>query len=109
MTRVLLRLYLRDDRPLGPGKVQLLESIHDTGSISEAARAMKMSYRAAWLLVDSLNKKVNAVLTDSKIEARLAELGTTAFVHSWTDIGKFVAEETGKWGKVVKASGAKPE
>ena len=55
MTRVLLRLYLNDDRPLGPGKVQVLESIRDSGSISEAARGMKMSYRSAWLLVDSMN------------------------------------------------------
>jgi molybdate transport system regulatory protein len=55
MTRVLLRLYLSDDRPLGPGKVQVLELIRDSGSISEAARGMNMSYRAAWLLVHSMN------------------------------------------------------
>jgi molybdate transport system regulatory protein len=55
MTRVLLRLYLNADRPLGPGKVKILESIRDRGSISEAARGMKMSYRSAWLLVDSMN------------------------------------------------------
>ena len=52
---MLLRLYLVPDRPLGPGKIQLLESIRDGGSISEAARGMKMSYRSAWLLVDSMN------------------------------------------------------
>ena len=55
MARVLLRLYLSSDRPLGPGKVRILESIRDGGSISEAARGMKMSYRSAWLLVDSMN------------------------------------------------------
>ena len=55
MTRVLLRLYLTPDRPLGPGKVTVLESIRDGGSISEAARIMKMSYRSAWVLVDSMN------------------------------------------------------
>jgi molybdate transport system regulatory protein len=55
MTRVLLRLYLSPHRPLGPGKVKILESIRDDGSISEAARGMKMSYRSAWLLVDSMN------------------------------------------------------
>lgn len=55
MARVLLRLYLGTDRPLGPGKVAILESIRDGGSISEAARAMRMSYRSAWLLVDSMN------------------------------------------------------
>jgi molybdate transport system regulatory protein len=54
-TRVLLRLYLKPDCPLGPGKIGILESIRDGGSISEAARGMKMSYRSAWLLVDSMN------------------------------------------------------
>ena len=67
MTRVLLRLYLNHERPLGPGKVQILESIRDCGSISQAARGMKMSYRSAWLLVDSMNSQfkqpvVNTVL-----------------------------------------------
>lgn len=41
---------------LGPGKVDLLEAIAETGSISAAARAMKMSYRRAWTLVDAMNK-----------------------------------------------------
>ena len=54
---MLLRLYLTPDRPLGPGKIQILESIRKTGSISEAARGMKMSYRSAWLLVDSMNSQ----------------------------------------------------
>ncbi len=40
---------------LGPGKVRLLELIAETGSISEAARQMEMSYRRAWLLIDELN------------------------------------------------------
>ncbi|MGX1100090.1 winged helix-turn-helix domain-containing protein [Amorphus sp. MBR-141] len=44
------------DRPsLGPGKIRLLESIDEAGSISAAARAMEMSYRRAWLLVEELN------------------------------------------------------
>ena len=41
---------------LGPGKVRLLELITELGSISAAGRAMDMSYRRAWLLVDSLNQ-----------------------------------------------------
>ncbi len=55
MTRMLLRLYLQGRRPLGPGKIRLLATIHDEGSISAAARNMRMSYRSAWLLVDSMN------------------------------------------------------
>jgi len=67
MSRVLLRLYLSSDRPLGPGKIKILESIRDGGSISGAARGMGMSYRSAWLLVDSMNSQfkqpvVNTVL-----------------------------------------------
>lgn len=56
MTRMLLRLYLQGRRPLGPGKIQLLAAIRDEGSISAAARSMRMSYRSAWLLVDSMNE-----------------------------------------------------
>ncbi len=41
---------------LGPGKVRLLEAIAETGSISGAARAMRMSYRRAWMLVDVMNQ-----------------------------------------------------
>jgi len=50
-----LKLRLSDERALGPGKVRLLELIAETGSISAAGRAMTMSYRRAWLLVDELN------------------------------------------------------
>ena len=61
-----LRLTLRLDvggRPtLGPGKARLLELIGETGSISAAGRAMGMSYRRAWPLVDSLNASVGAPL-----------------------------------------------
>jgi tripartite-type tricarboxylate transporter receptor subunit TctC len=60
-------------------------------------------------IVDQLNKEINAVLTDARMKARLADLGTTVFPGSPADLAKFVAEETEKWGKVVKVSGAKPE
>ncbi|MFT9215334.1 winged helix-turn-helix domain-containing protein [Acetobacter malorum] len=55
-----LRLTLRvdaDNKPaLGHGKIRLLEQLAETGSISAAGRAMGMSYRRTWLLVDSLNQ-----------------------------------------------------
>jgi molybdate transport system regulatory protein len=51
-----LRIDFEDAGRLGPGKVLLLEHIGATGSISAAGRAMDMSYRRAWLLVDSLNQ-----------------------------------------------------
>ena len=50
-----LRLDFGRRRSIGPGKVRLLELIGETGSISAAGRALRMSYRQAWLLVDELN------------------------------------------------------
>ena len=54
-TRVTVRIDFAGGRRVGPGKIRLLELIDETGSISAAGRAMAMSYRRAWLLVDSLN------------------------------------------------------
>lgn len=51
-----IRVDLAPDVRLGPGKVRLLESIAEHGSISAAGRALAMSYRRAWLLVDELNR-----------------------------------------------------
>ena len=50
-----LRVYFDAETMLGPGKADLLEGIRDTGSISAAGRRMKMSYKRAWTLVDTLN------------------------------------------------------
>ena len=54
MTTIRLRL-LFDNAMLGPGKIELLEHIRDTGSISAAGRAMTMSYKRAWSLVEEMN------------------------------------------------------
>ena len=51
-----LRIYRGEGIAIGPGKVAVLEAIGATGSISAAARALGMSYRRAWLLVDELNR-----------------------------------------------------
>lgn len=53
--RLTLRIDFDPTRSVGPGKIRLLELIQDTGSISAAGRAMGMSYRRAWLLIDALN------------------------------------------------------
>jgi molybdate transport system regulatory protein len=56
LTRLTIRLDFDAGRRLGAGKVALLESIDQTGSISAAGRVHAMSYRRAWLLVDELNQ-----------------------------------------------------
>ena len=62
-----LRVYLGTNVPLGPGKADLLNHIADTGSIAAAGRAMAMSYRRAWLLVEELNVMFKRpVVTTSK-------------------------------------------
>jgi molybdate transport system regulatory protein len=60
MQDVMLRVALTSRHHLGPGKVRLLELIDEHGSISAAARAMDMSYRRAWLLVENMNTMFRA-------------------------------------------------
>ena len=60
-------------------------------------------------IVDKLNKEINAGLADSKLKARLADLGGTVMLGSPADLEKFIAEETEKWAKVVKFAGIKAE
>jgi molybdate transport system regulatory protein len=56
MARLKLTIVLNSGARFGPGKAALLESIRDSGSISAAARGMGMSYKRAWLLLDSINR-----------------------------------------------------
>lgn len=61
-----IRIDLDSGERIGPGKIRLLELIETTGSISGAGRAMGMSYRRAWLLVDSLNRALGAPLVTTR-------------------------------------------
>ena len=60
-------------------------------------------------VIERLNRETNAVLADPKMKARLAELGASVLSGSPADFGKLIVEETAKWAKVVKLSGAKPD
>jgi tripartite-type tricarboxylate transporter receptor subunit TctC len=60
-------------------------------------------------IVDKLNREVNAALADPKMRARLADLGGTPLPGSSADFGKLIADETEKWGKVIKSAGIKPQ
>jgi tripartite-type tricarboxylate transporter receptor subunit TctC len=60
-------------------------------------------------IVDKLNKEINAVVADPGFDARLAALGNVPISMTPADFGKFIVDETEKWGKVVKFAGIKPE
>lgn len=86
-TRFSFRLDFTPGGRLGPGKVQLLEAIGDTGSIAAAGRSMAMSYRRAWLLVDDLNRIFRAPLVAAQPGgargggAHLTALGREVVAH----------------------------
>jgi tripartite-type tricarboxylate transporter receptor subunit TctC len=61
-------------------------------------------------IIDKLNSEINAALVDQKIKAQLTDLGVVLVLSgSPADFGKLIAEETQKWGKVIKSAGIKPE
>jgi len=60
-------------------------------------------------VIDKLNREINTALADLKIKARLADLGGDVLAGSPADFGKLIAEETEKWGKVIRAANIKPE
>ncbi len=60
-------------------------------------------------IVERLNKEINAVLTDAKVKARIADLGGTVFTGSQADFRKFIADETETWAKVIRAANIKAE
>jgi molybdate transport system regulatory protein len=100
MARVSLRLGFTEEAALGPGKVRLLELIDETGSISAAGRAMKMSYRRAWMLVDELNRMFREPLVEARPGgahgggAHLTQAGGIV-VYRYREIESNVSADTG--------------
>jgi len=82
-----IRIVFDEDAMLGPGKADLLERIRETGSIAAAGRAMSMSYKRAWMLVEDMNRAFRDPLVDSTRGgakgggARLTEAGETVLAH----------------------------
>ena len=72
MAKLTLRIDFETADAIGPGKIRLLEQVRDTGSISAAGRAMDMSYRRAWLLIDRLNNAFREPVVTTKL-GRISE------------------------------------
>lgn len=66
MAKLSIRIDLAPLGAVGPGKIRLLEFVDETGSISAAGRAMNMSYRRAWLLIDELNRLFKSPLVAAR-------------------------------------------
>jgi molybdate transport system regulatory protein len=65
-TRLTLRVDFGAGRSIGPGKIRLLEAVDRDGSISQAGRALGMSYRRAWLLIDDMNRCFRQAVVSAK-------------------------------------------
>jgi molybdate transport system regulatory protein len=99
---VRFRVDLPGGRSIGPGKVRLLELLHQHGSISEAARRMRMSYRQAWMLLEDLNAGFDHGLFETATGgtrgggARLTPLGhrVVAAYHELEDAIETLARRT---------------
>ncbi len=110
------RIEMAPGKRLGPGKIRLLELVAKTGSISAAARAMEMSYRRAWLLVEESNTLFAAPLVESSTGgvggggARLTDLGhavIAAYRGIEKDAAHMVARRLAKFpGVAVSRSAA---
>lgn len=95
--RLRIRIVFGEDAMLGPGKIDLLERIRDTGSIAAAGRTMAMSYKRAWSLVEEMNAAFRDPLVESTRGgargggARLTEAGGTVLA-SYRELEEIMAE-----------------
>ena len=72
--KIKLQLFCGDEIAMGPGKADLLEAIAREGSISGAGRALGMSYRRTWMLVDVMNRCWRQPLSGARFESLLVRL-----------------------------------
>jgi tripartite-type tricarboxylate transporter receptor subunit TctC len=104
-------------RPLGVTTAKRLEMLPQLPTIGEFVPGYEAS---AWQglgaprntpsdIIEMLNGEVNAALADTKIKARLADLGASVLVGSSAEFAKLIAEETDKWARLIRAANLKPE
>ena len=104
-------------RPLGVSSKARWDGLPDVPTIGDTVPGFETS---AWAgigaprgtpadVIEKLNKEIAAGLADPKIKARILELGGTPLTSSPAEFGRLIADESAKWGKVVKFSGAKAE
>jgi tripartite-type tricarboxylate transporter receptor subunit TctC len=102
-------------RPLGVTTLKRSEVLPDLPSISEFVPGYETS---SWFgigapagtpadIIETLNRETNAGLADPAIKARLADMGCMVLTGSAADFGKLIADETEKWGKVIRDAGIK--
>ena len=104
-------------RVLGVTTAKRSEALPDTPTIGETVPGYKVD---VWYgivapkgtpseAIDTLNRTLNAVLSDAKLKERFTELGGVSFPTTPAEFGKLIAEETEKWAQVVKSANIKPE
>ena len=102
---------------LAVGSTTRLEVLPDIPTINEFVPGYEAS---SWFgvgapkgtsteIIEKLNKEINAIVAEPNIKARLAGLGLQPMSLTSTEFGKFIADETEKWAKVIKAANIKPE
>jgi tripartite-type tricarboxylate transporter receptor subunit TctC len=104
-------------RALGVSSTTRFAAMPDVPSVSEFVSGYEASTwwgvvaprNTPTTIIENLNKEINAGLVQPKVKARFAELGAEVFPGSPVDFGKFIADETEKWAKVIRAANIKPE
>jgi molybdate transport system regulatory protein len=103
-----IRILFRKAIAMGPGKAELLQAIERTGSISAAAREMDMSYRRAWLLVDTMNQSFKHPLVSTETGgqrgggARVTNFGHEVLKRYLAMEAKAANSVTGEMAEFVK-------
>jgi tripartite-type tricarboxylate transporter receptor subunit TctC len=103
-------------RGLAVTSTKRVEALPDVPAVVESVPGYEVS---AWYgvgapkgtpneLIDKLNNEINASLADPKLKARIADFGGTVFALSPAGFSKFIADETEKWAKVIRAANIKP-